>query len=161
MSFHTIARTWGMFPLRELVEEVFQSLGPRLREQTIQTVIDVPADHLAAGDGELLRRAARNLMLNAIDAMPEGGCLTVTSAAGANLLELEIADTGPALSEEERYQAFELLPTAQRGGTGWGLAVVRRIAELHGGSVTAANCPDGGVAFTLRIPRTAALEAAA
>ena len=103
----------------------------------------------------------RNLVLNAIDAMPKGGSLMATSAAGPDAMELEIADTGPALSDEERQQAFELLPSAQRGGTGWGLAVVRRIAELHGGSVTAANCPEGGVAFTLRIPRPAALEAAA
>ena len=76
-------------------------------------------------------------------------------------MELEIADTGPALSDEERQQAFEMLPSAQRGGAGWGLAVVRRIAELHGGSVTAANCPEGGAAFTLRIPHPPALEAAA
>ena len=56
---------------------------------------------------------------------------------------MEIADTGPALTDEQRQQAFELLPSAQRGGTGWGLAVVHRIAELHGGSVTTANCPEG------------------
>ena len=49
-----------------------------------------------------------------------------------------------------------MLPTSHRTGAGWGLAIVHRIAELHGGSVTVANCPDGGVAFTLRIPRLAA-----
>jgi signal transduction histidine kinase len=114
-----------------------------------------------SADRALLRRAVRNLVLNAVEAMPDGGTLVATSAAGPQAIELEIADTGPALSDEQRQQAFELNPTSQRGGTGWGLAVVHRIAELHGGSVTAANCPDGGVAFTLRIPRSAALEAAA
>ncbi len=124
-------------------------------------VVDIPSGQMMFADRELLRRAVRNLVLNAADAMPNGGSLVATSADGPDAMELEIADTGPALSDEERQQAFELLPTAQRGGSGWGLAVVRRIAELHGGSVTAANCPDGGVALTLRIPHPPAREAAA
>ena len=161
MSFHPTSRDWGTFPLRELVEEVCRPLASRLEAQAIQTEIDIPPSLMVTADRELLRRAVRNLLLNALDAMPEGGLLTATSAAGPRAVELEIADTGASLSDEERQQAFELLPTAQRGGTGWGLAVVHRIAEVHGGSVTAANCPEGGVAFTLRIPHPAALEAAA
>lgn len=161
MPLHPTSRFWGTFPLRELVEEVCQPLASHLATQAIQAVIDIPANQTITADRELLRQAVQKLMFNAIDAMPEGGLLVATSAAGPNMIELEIADTGSALSDEERHQAFELLPTAQRGGTGWGLAIVHRIAELHGGSVTAANCPEGGVAFTLRIPRPAALEAAA
>ena len=133
----------------------------RLSAQAIQTVIDIPVSQTVTAERELLRRAVRNLVLNAVEAMPDGGLLTAISAAGVQTIELEIADSGPALSDEERQQAFTLLPSAQRGGTGWGLAVVHRIAELHGGHVSVTNCPDGGVAFTLQIPRTVALEAAA
>jgi signal transduction histidine kinase len=136
-------------------------LKSRLSAQAIQMVIDIPANLSIAADRELLGRAVRNLVHNAVEAMPHGGTLVATSAVASEAVELEIADTGPAMTEEERRQAFELLPTAQRGGTGWGLAVVQRISELHGGNVSVANCPDGGVAFTLRIPRSAALEAAA
>ena len=161
MSLHLTRRDWGTFPLRELVEEVCQPLASRLEAQAIRTDIDIPPSQMVTADQELLRRAVRNLVLNALDAMPEGGLLTATSTIGPRMVELEIADTGASLSDEERNQAFELIPTAQRGGTGWGLAVVLRIAEVHGRSVTAANCPEGGVAFTLRIPRPAALEAAA
>jgi signal transduction histidine kinase len=161
MPSYQASRDWGTFPLRELVEEVCRPLTSRLETQAVQTVIDIPSDHTVTANRELLRRAVRNLVLNAIDAMPERGLLLVTSVAGPRAMELEIADTGPALSDEELQQAFELLPTAQRGGTGWGLAVVHRIAEVHGGDITAANCPDGGVAFTLRLPHRAALEAAA
>jgi signal transduction histidine kinase len=161
MSFHLASRDWGTFPLRELVEEVCGPLASRLGAQAIRTEIDIPPSLAVTADRELLRRAVRNLLLNALDAMPEGGLLTATSASGQHAVELEIADTGASLTDEERQQAFELLPTAQRGGTGWGLAVVCRIAEVHGGAVTAANCPEGGVAFTLRIPQPAALEAAA
>jgi signal transduction histidine kinase len=161
MSQYPTRRSWETFTLRNLVEEVCQPLESRLAAQSIQRVIDIPAMLSVTADRDLLGRAVRNLVLNAIEAMPNGGTLVATSAAGAEAIELEIADSGPALSDEERQQAFELLPTAQRGGTGWGLAMVLRIAELHGGAVSAANCPDGGVAFTLRIPRSAALEAAA
>ena len=161
MSPQRIDRSWQSFPLRELVEEVIASLASRLAAQAIDVFLDVPSDHRITGQRELLRRAVENLVLGAIDAMPEGGSLVATSAAEPQAIELEIADTGPAMSDQERHEAFELLPAAQRGGTGWGLAVVRRIAELHGGRVTVANCPEGGVAFTLRIPRPVALEAAA
>ena len=147
--------------MRELVAEVCRSLESHLSTHAIQTVIDIPPHERITADHELLRRAVRNLVLNAIDAMPSGGSLTATSAAEADAIVLEIADTGAALTDEERQQAFELLPSAQRGGTGWGLAVVHRIADLHGGRISAANCPDGGVAFTLRIPRAIACEAAA
>jgi signal transduction histidine kinase len=109
----------------------------------------------------LIRRAVENLIINAMEAMPQGGSLVATSAAEPHAVELEIADTGPAMSDAERHDVFDLMPAEQRGSSGWGLAVVRRIAEMHGGRVSAANCPDGGVAFTLHVPSPVALEAAA
>ena len=152
MLLHSAPQFSETFSLRELVAEVCQPLESRFSAQAIQRSSTSPQDQTVTAERELLRRAVQNLVLNAVDAMPDGGLLTATSAAGAQTVELEIADTGPALSDEERQQAFDLLPSARRGGTGWGLAVVNRIAELHGGSVSVANCPDGGVAFTLRIP---------
>jgi signal transduction histidine kinase len=161
MPNHSTVQHWGTFSLRESVEEVIASLEPRLSDQAIQATIDIPSGQYVTADRELLGRAVRNLVLNAVDAMPKGGSLVATSSIGSHGVELEIADTGPTLSDEEREQVFELLPTAQRSGAGWGLAMVRRIAELHGGTITVANCPEGGVAFTLLIPHKSALEAAA
>lgn len=161
MSLHPTGRYRGAVALRELVEEVCRPLLSQLSARAIQLVVDIPENQMLHADRELLRRAVRNLVENAIDAMPDGGSLVATSAVGPGVTELEIADTGPALSEEELHEAFEMLPSAQRGGTGWGLAAVSRIAELHGGSVTVANCPEGGAAFTLRIPHPPGLEAAA
>jgi signal transduction histidine kinase len=161
MSLHPTIRCWQSFRLLDLVEEICRPLQSRLSEQGVDLLLDIPSEQRVTGDRELLRRAVENLILNALDAMPEGGSLVATSAAGASAIELEIADTGAALTDEERQEVFELLPDVQRSGTGWGLAVVRRIAELHGGGVTAVNCPEGGVAFTLQIPRPMVLEAAA
>jgi len=161
MSLESTVRHWVQFPLRELIEEICRPIEPQLAEHSIKLVMDIPTGQVLSADRELLRRAVRNLVLNAVEAMPDGGTLVATSAVEPHAVELEIADTGPALTDEQRRQAFELLPTSQRTGTGWGLAIVHRIAEMHGGSISVANCPDGGVAFTLRIPRPVALEAAA
>ena len=148
------------FPLRKLIEDVVASLAPQLAAQSIQTAIDVPRNQMITADRDMIRRAVLNLTLNALDAMPDGGTLTITSTADRSAVELEIADSGPGLSEDTKRRAFEPFYTTKRGGTGLGLAIVSRITDVHAGQVTALNCPEGGAAFTLRIPYPAR-EAAA
>ena len=154
-------RSWSDFPLRELVDEVAQSLASRCKDHGVATILDIPASLMVTGNRRLIGRAVEHLMLGAIAAMPNGGSLWATSAAGPDAVELEIADTGPTLSDEARRHAFDRSATTERGASGWELVMVFHIAKIHGGSVSAANCPEGGVAITLRIPRRSALEAAA
>jgi len=151
------------FSLRQLVEGVYTSLAPQLSAQAIETTSDVAEGLLITADQEMLRRAVLNLVLNAVDAMPDGGNLVVTAATTPAGVELEIADSGEGLSDAAKQRVFEPFYTTKHGGTGLGLAIVYRIAEVHGGDVTAINCPEGGAAFTLRIPQpqAAELEAAA
>ncbi len=150
------------FPLRKVIEDVCASLAPQLSAQAIETVTDVPPKLLITADQEMLRRAVLNLTLNALDAMPDGGSLKVTSSSTPEGVELEIADTGPGLSPQTESRVFEPFFTTKQGGTGLGLAIVLRIAEVHGGNVEVASRPAEGAAFTLRIPQpTAPREAAA
>ncbi len=151
------------FFLRKLIEDVCASLAPQLAAQAIKHVIDVPVELTVTADQEMFRRAVLNLALNALDAMPDGGTLTVTSVSTPRGLELEVADSGSGLSDDAKARAFEPFFTTKCGGTGLGLAIVYRIAQVHGGDVMALNCPEGGAAFTLRIPQSqaATLEAAA
>jgi signal transduction histidine kinase len=144
---------WQRFDVRGLVEEVLASLAPQLAAQSIETIIDIPEQQTLTADRDMLRRAVLNLSLNALDAMPDGGRLFITTYFGSEGLELEIADTGPGLSEQAQRRAFEPFFTTKSNGTGLGLAIVDRIAEVHGGDVAAANCPEGGAAFTIRIPQ--------
>lgn len=146
--------------VRPIVDEVCAMLTPQLAERDIETAIDVPRQLCLMADRELLRSALLNLALNAVDAMQQGGRLVVTSYIGPRGLELEVADSGPGLSEDTQRQIFEPFFTTKLGGTGLGLATVQRIARAHGGDVVAMNCPEGGAAFTLRFPRHS-LEAAA
>lgn len=147
-------------PLRGLVDDVRAALAPQLTAQHIDVGINVPDQLQATVDRDMLRRALLNLALNAIDAMPDGGDLVFTAVSGGSGVELEVADSGPGLSEEVRRRAFEPFFTTKSNGTGLGLAIVYRVAEVHGGEVLAANCPEGGAAFTIRLPQHA-LEAAA
>ena len=142
------------FALRGLIEDIEASLAPQFAAQSIRLVLDVPAGQTVAADREMLRRAVLNLVLNALDAMPEGGTLSIASAPVPEGVELSVADSGPGLAADALPRVFEPFFTTKQGGTGLGLAIVSRIAEAHGGSVTAANGPAGGAAFTLRLPNT-------
>ena len=141
------------FPVAKLVEEVYGTLAPQLSAQSIRTRNKVDTRLCVTADRDMLRRAVLNLVLNAVDAMPEGGTLSVSTASRPTGIDLVVADTGHGLSEEAQRRAFEPFFTTKRGGTGLGLAIVYRIAEVHGGRIAAANAPSGGAVFTFTLPR--------
>jgi signal transduction histidine kinase len=135
-----------------MIEEIYASLAPQLEAQRIEAINDVSRDVHVDADPSMLRRAVLNLVLNAIDVLVDGGRIVASAYDGANFVELEIADTGPGLSEEQQRRAFEPFYSTKSGGTGLGLAIVSRMADVHGGDVSVTNCPEGGAAFTLRFP---------
>jgi signal transduction histidine kinase len=151
-----------MLPVADLLEDVLQSLAPQLSAQGIRAEIDCPADCVISADGDMLRRAVLNLILNALDAQPAGGEILLTACRTHIGLEIEVADSGPGVPEPLLNRLFEPFFSTKSSGTGLGLAIVERIAAAHGGQATVVNCPEGGAAFTLCIPQTTfALEKAA
>ena len=138
--------------LRPLIDELQASLSPQLAAQAIELVTDIPAQLAVTADRDMLRRAVLNVSLNALDAMPDGGRLSVRGWQEHQVVVLQIADSGPGLSEEARRRAFEPFYTTKSTGTGLGLAIVYRMAEAHGGDVTLCNSPAGGAALTIRLP---------
>lgn len=149
------------FCLARLVEEVCASLAPQLEAQQIELHCCVPADRFITADPHMYRRAMLNLALNALDAMPAGGRLSITALSDADSVTLEVADSGPGLNSEAAKRAFEPFYSTKPGGTGLGLTIVARIAEVHGGEVSVANAPQGGAVFRLRIPIAGPRPAAA
>ena len=146
--------------LRQVVDDVCESLAESLANRPIEIVADVPRHLTLLADRKMLRCAILNLARNAMDAMPQGGRLVLTSYLGADGVELEVADSGPGLTEEVRRHVFEPFFTTKGDGAGLGLATVCRIVEVHGGNVMATNCPEGGAAFTLRFPQRSRAAAA-
>jgi signal transduction histidine kinase len=106
-----------------------------------------------AADAELLHRALSNLVLNAIDAMPQGGTLTLRTRYANRNVAIEVADTGTGLTPEECERIFTPYYTSKKNGTGLGLAIVQSIVSDHGGSVRVHSDPERGTTFVIELPR--------
>ena len=114
--------------------------------------LDVAEGHAVHADPLLMRRVLEPLLLNAIEAAGPTGDVVVTSVEYADAIEIEVADSGAGLSPRARAWLFEPGFTTKSGGAGLGLAAASSIVDQLGGTIEAANCPDGGSAFTVRLP---------
>jgi two-component system nitrogen regulation sensor histidine kinase NtrY len=106
-----------------------------------------------AADPELLHRAVSNLLLNALDAMPEGGTLTLRTGSQDDRVRLEIRDTGAGLTAEECQRLFTPYFTSKQHGTGLGLAIVQSVISDHGGKISVRSQAGAGTTFILELPR--------
>jgi two-component system sensor histidine kinase HydH len=103
-------------------------------------------------DAGMLKQAFLNLILNAIQAMPNGGILTIESSIQGRVLIVKISDTGTGIPEENRKKLFSPFFTTKKSGTGLGLAITYRIIENHRGTIDVASEPGKGTTFTVKIP---------
>jgi two-component system nitrogen regulation sensor histidine kinase NtrY len=113
--------------------------------------------HLGAisADAELLHRAISNLVLNAMDAMPQGGTLTLRTRDYGGHVVIEVVDTGAGLTPEECERIFTPYYTSKEHGTGLGLAIVQSVVSDHGGRIHAQSSPGRGTTFVIELPRNA------
>jgi signal transduction histidine kinase len=107
-------------------------------------------------DPELLHRAFSNLVLNAMDAMPNGGDLTLSAVARDGKIEFRVADTGAGLTPEECERLFTPYYTTKQHGTGLGLAIVQSVIADHRGSVAVESRAGAGATFIITLPRAEA-----
>jgi signal transduction histidine kinase len=103
-------------------------------------------------DPDLLHRAIQNLVLNALDAMPEGGTLDLRTANIPAGVVLEIADSGKGLTPEECARLFTPYYTSKQHGTGLGLAIVQSVVSDHGGRISVESEPERGTTFRIELP---------
>jgi len=104
-------------------------------------------------DPEMLHRALSNLVLNAIDAMPNGGAVTVSAHPRGDSVELRVTDTGEGLTPEECERLFTPYYTTKQHGTGLGLAIVQSVVADHAGTITVESRAGGGAAFIIMLPK--------
>ena len=123
--------------------------------------VDVsPAHSELSGDRDQIRQIIYNIAKNAVRAMAAGGALTVLGREEDAWYSIRFTDTGRGMSEEELGRLFTPYSTAFDGGTGLGMAIVRRIVEDHGGSIDAESSPGEGTTVTVLLPRMAAQKEA-
>jgi len=123
--------------------------GPKI---TFEAVIDdepMPMD----ADPEMLHRALSNLVLNAMDAMPEGGRVTLAARPLEGKIEIRVADTGTGLTPEECERLFTPYYTTKQHGTGLGLAIVQSVVADHAGTIAVESRPGGGTVFVIALRR--------
>jgi len=106
-----------------------------------------------AADSELLHRVISNLVLNAMDAMPQGGTLTLRTRDEDDKVRVEVADTGSGLTAEECERIFTPYYTSKQHGTGLGLAIVQSVVSDHGGSIRVHSEPGRGATFVIELPK--------
>jgi two-component system nitrogen regulation sensor histidine kinase NtrY len=143
--------------VNDVVHSVLRVFHAQLQEKNRITVRTELADLLPeiSADPDLLHRALQNLVLNAIDAMPEGGALTIHTEALADRIELSVSDTGSGLTQEECARLFTPYYTTKQHGTGLGLAIVQSVVSDHGGTISVESTREKGTTFRIELPRAA------
>jgi signal transduction histidine kinase len=137
----------------ELVREVAAVVDHKAKDQGISLVTEIEsALPTLVADPELLKTCLLNLMINAIDAMPKGGVLTVGVRREQEEIVTSVVDTGQGMSAEEIRDAFEPYFSTKETGVGLGLALTRMIVDDHGGAVELQSEPGRGTTASVRLP---------
>jgi signal transduction histidine kinase len=141
--------------LRDVLVRVIRLYQPtlELREHPIAIVSKLAGGVLPVlADAELMHRAISNLVLNAMDAMSDGGTLTITAARNGSNVRTTIADTGKGMTAEECERLFTPYYTTKQAGTGLGLAIVQSVIADHHGTIVVESNPGSGTVFVIDLP---------
>jgi signal transduction histidine kinase len=151
--------------LGRVVREVAELVEPKTRDQsvslTVETASEIPE---IVADPELLKTCFLNLMINGMDAMPEGGSLRIEVSAGKeagqDVVVASVSDTGHGMTPDEIKTAFEPYFSSKETGLGLGLALTKKIVEDHGGTIALESAPGKGTTARVVLPAaTAAVPA--
>ena len=144
--------------LRKVIGAVVELTTVEMRENGVHVVVDAPQEAVMVRvDAELVRQAVLNLLLNGMQAMPDGGALRITIRRGHQFGVVEITDEGTGISADILPRIFELYFTTKPRGSGIGLALTYRILQIHGGTLDVRSnaeptAADRGTTFTLSLP---------
>ncbi len=141
----------------EVLREVAALVDHKAKDQGIVLAVESePGLPRIVADPELLKTCFLNLMINAVDAMPEGGNLALAvrrvNDAGADLIQVSVRDTGHGMTVEDIRSAFEPYFSTKDTGLGLGLALTRKIVEDHGGTIELESAPGRGTTARIQIP---------
>ncbi|MFQ5897620.1 MAG: ATP-binding protein [Candidatus Methylomirabilia bacterium] len=144
---------FGQVEVVPLLQEIVGFLGPQTAESRVRVELSWPSSVAPVkGDRDQLREVFLNLGQNALQAMPNGGVLGVEVSQDGEWVEVAVTDCGPGIRETDRELIFLPFVSTKADGLGLGLAIVRRIVEDHGGSVSCQNRAGGGAVFAVRLP---------
>ncbi len=139
--------------LREELETVVVLTAKDARERRVRLVLEPPAGDLEIkGDGEKLRQAFLNIVINALQAAPGGGSVTISTVRSSASCEIRFSDNGSGIDPETLSRIFEPFFTTKADGTGLGLAITKKIIEGHGGTLQVISEPGQGTTVVVLLP---------
>jgi two-component system sensor histidine kinase HydH len=140
--------------LHALIHNCILMLTPQAQKKMIRIEESLNSpDPYCECDAEQMTQVFLNLLLNALQVLPDHGRITVSSSSEARKIVMKIADDGPGIAREERAKIFDSFFHKREGGIGLGLAVVQQIVSAHGGDITVSESRWGGASFRISIPR--------
>jgi signal transduction histidine kinase len=141
--------------LSDVIQELVDFYEPSARQAGIEVRVFLPADLPPIRlDADLFKQALLNLLLNAAQAMPQGGEITIQAERQDREIKLQLIDTGVGMKPEVMAQIFRPFYSTRAGGTGLGLPTTKRIIELHGGRIEVQSEEGRGTMFTITLPAT-------
>lgn len=143
---------WGQVDVGELVDDIVQTVRALATKNDVELSIKGSAGSLRA-DREKMKQALLNLVLNGIQAQPQGGRVEIHMAEQSDGIVIQIQDQGPGIDSEIADKIFDPFFSRREGGTGLGLAVVHRIIQEHGGKIKVESRQGYGTAFKLDLPK--------
>jgi len=139
--------------LARVVSDVLDLEEEALASHHVEVTREIALGAVAVGDVEKLKQVALNLVMNALDAMPEQGALRVAVGGDATEVWMEVSDTGPGIDPTILAEIFDPFFTTKAAGTGLGLAIVRKIVDQHAGRVAVDSKPGEGATVRVILPR--------
>ncbi|KAB0671136.1 sensor histidine kinase [Oryzomonas sagensis] len=139
--------------LREELETIVTLTANDAKARKIRLALEPPAgDHVVNADGEKLRQAFLNIVINALQATPEGGTVTIATRQADGFHQIRFSDTGPGIDADTLARIFEPFFTTKPDGTGLGLAITKKIIEAHGGMLEMESEVGKGTMVVVRLP---------
>ncbi|WDQ17153.1 sensor histidine kinase [Rhodopirellula sp. P2] len=143
----------SVFPIQNVIQKTTQLIEGRCGQQGVKLTVECDETPIhIEGDASQIQQLLLNLSLNALDALPDGGEVTIRVVANNGELEVSVVDTGDGIRDDMLAKLFTPFSTSKPTGVGLGLGICRRIANSHHGTLTGENRAQGGAEFRLTLP---------
>ncbi len=145
---------WDEIEMNQSITELAALIGPMAHHQRVRLETRLPGGPiLVHAQRDRLKQAMLNIAINALEAMPTGGSLSIEIEAGVDSVRIAFRDTGPGIPAEALGEIYNMHFTTKAGGTGIGLYVARAVAEAHGGEIRVEPASGGGTCLAIYLPR--------
>ncbi len=135
-----------LFPAREVMDAIVEDVGEIAREKRQKLTVETGADTIIFGDKNLIEKAIKNIVVNAVKYTPEKGSITLTAQREGDFTRISVVDTGRGIRSEDVEKIFEPFYSLE-SGAGLGLSIAKNIVESHGGKIWVESTPGKGSQF--------------